>query len=59
MGGYTGTTIFFAQTEHAHVFLVFDGVPNALPSLPWCYGTMSVHAGLAKGSVVHVFALLL
>ena len=32
---------------------VVDGVPNALPSLPWCYGTISVHAGLTKGSDVH------
>ena len=56
MGGYTGTTILFAQAEHMHVFSVFDGVPNALPSLPWCYSTEFVHANLAKGPVVHNFA---
>ena len=30
--------------------------PNGVQTLNWCCGTTSVHAGLAKGSVVHFWA---
>ena len=58
MGGHTSASIYFAQSEHTHAVCAVHGVRNGVQTPHWCCGTMSVHAGLAKGSVVHVFSLL-
>ena len=53
--GATAIQVYFLLTliEHAHVFGADNDEPNGAQTLNWCCGTTSVHAGLAKGSVVH------